>query len=88
MAKEEIPEITFTKEHIRSFQEHVIWQEIVATLLERIEIHRGELENTSFSDLSEIAKLQGAIEEIKYFLALPDIMSNEPEQTTEEDKQE
>ena len=81
-------EITFTKEHVRSFQEHVIWREIVKTLEERIEIHRSELEVTPFSDLSEIAKLQGEIMEIKYFLALPDIMLEEQTPITEEDEEE
>lgn len=86
MPSEETPEVTFTKAHVRGFKEHVIWQEIVATLEERIELHRSELELTSFSDLNEIAKLQGAIAEIKYFLALPDMMLDEP--TTKEDKEE
>ncbi len=81
-------ETTFTKDHVRNFQEHVIWQEITATLLQRIEIHRGELEVTPFSDLSEIAKLQGAIMEIKYFLSLPIMMMEEPTPIIKEDEKE
>lgn len=88
MPDRELPEATFTKAHVRDFQEHVIWQEIVATLEERIEVHRRELEIVSFADTNEVSKLQGAIMEIKYFLILPDRMLEEPELITEEDKGE
>ena len=86
MADEETPEVTYTEAHVRSLQEHVIWQEIAATLRERIKAHREELETTSFSDLNEIAKLQGAIEEDRYCLNLPDMMLDEL--TIEENKEE
>lgn len=88
MPDKESPEATFAKAHVRDFQEHVIWQEIVATLEERIEVHRRELEIVSFADTNEVSKLQGAIMEIKYFLILPDRMLEEPELITEEDKEE
>lgn len=88
MADEEKLEITFTKAHVRDFQEHVIWQEITATLLMRIEVHKRELETTSFSDLNDIAKLQGAIKEDRYCLTLPDMMLDELEPITEEEEEE
>jgi len=59
-----------SKSDFKLFVKSSIWIDIVQTLKDRIDLTRDQLE-TCF-DYDEIRRLQGKIEELRYFLLLPD----------------
>jgi hypothetical protein len=78
----------FSKRAVREFKDSLIWQEIEDTLKERMSLYNDDFRK--FSPLTpegvaKIASIQNAMNEIDYFLALPDSMVREEEQTNKEE---
>ena len=83
-------------EELKSFKKNKVWMIIEDTLKERLELTRNDLERSPVSNVETFSSegtlmkvrgvnhLQGSAEEIRYILALPDILIYDKEERSKE----
>ena len=86
-----------TVDELEKFKTSTIWKLMEQTLLDRLELTRDDLERAPKKNIEELGSkgelikirgvvhLQGAAEEIRYMLALPDILILDKKERRNED---
>ena len=70
--------LEFSRQTVREFTDNVVWREMIATLKERRDMYEKDFMRLNpFTEGLKFAHAQAAINEIDYFLTLPEIMVRE-----------